>query len=42
MGYESILEYIDHYITLTDKEIEIMRSLTRIKGVWKGQFVAEQ
>lgn len=42
MSYESILEYIDHYITLTDKEIEIMRSLTRIKSVRKGQFVAEQ
>lgn len=42
MSYKSILEYIGHYVTLTDREVEIVKSLTRIKKVRKGQFVAEQ
>lgn len=42
MSYDSILTYIDRHITLTDQEIDIFKSLTRIKSVRKGQFVVEQ
>ncbi|NGP89494.1 Crp/Fnr family transcriptional regulator [Fodinibius halophilus] len=42
MAYESLLQYIDEYVSLTDEEVEILKSLTRIKEVRKRQFVAEQ
>jgi len=42
MMYNSLLEYIDGYITLDEEEVEILKSHTRIKKVRKKQFVVEQ
>lgn len=42
MSYNLILSYIDNYITLTDQEIDLFKSLTRIKTLRKRQFVVEQ
>lgn len=42
MSYESFLKYIDHFITLNEKEVEVFKALTRIKKVKKRQFVVKQ
>lgn len=42
MGYESLLEYIDDYVSLNNDEVETLQALTRIKKVRKRQFVVEQ
>lgn len=42
MSYDSLLKYIDRHITLTGREIEIVKSLTRIKKVRKRQYIVEQ
>lgn len=42
MSYDSLITYIEDYISINDKEIEILKSLTRIKKVRRRQFVVEQ
>ena len=42
MSYDPLVSYIAEYISLNEKEIEILKSLTRIKKVRKRQFVVEQ
>lgn len=42
MSYDSLLNYINRHIPLTSREIEIVKSLTRIKKVRKRQFIVEQ
>lgn len=42
MSYDSLIKYIEEYISLNEKEIDILKSLTRIKKVRKRQFVVEQ
>ena len=42
MSYDPLIKYIAEYISLNEKEIDILKSLTRIKKVRKRQFVVEQ
>lgn len=42
MSYDSLIKYFEEYISLNEKEIDILKSLTRIKKVRKRQFVVEQ
>lgn len=42
MAYGPLITYLERYISLDNQEIEVLKSLTRIKKVRKRQFVAEQ
>lgn len=42
MSYDSLIKYIEDYISLNKKEIDILKSMTRIKKVRKRQFIVEQ
>jgi CRP-like cAMP-binding protein len=42
MSYDSLIAYINEYVSLTQDEIDTLKSLTRIKDVRKRQFVVEQ
>lgn len=42
MNYNSISEYINRYITLTDQEVNIFQSLSRTKKLRKRQFLVEE
>lgn len=42
MSYDPLIKYIEDYISLSEKEAEILKSLTRIKKIRKRQFVVEQ
>lgn len=41
MKHDTILNYIERYITLSDPEIELFKSMTKVKKLRKRQFVAE-
>lgn len=42
MSYSSLIAYVSEYISLDENEVELIKSLTRIKQVRKRQFVTEQ
>ncbi|MTI86905.1 MAG: Crp/Fnr family transcriptional regulator [Balneolaceae bacterium] len=42
MSYHTLVQHINRHVTLTEAEVEILKSLTRIKKVRKRQFVSEQ
>lgn len=42
MSYDPLIKYIEKYISISEKEIDILKTLTRIKEVRKKQFLVEQ
>lgn len=41
-NYPSVLDYINRYVTLTDQEVDIFKSLSRVKKLRKRQYLVEE